>query len=109
MARVIDEPRFVVKQNASNGLSFDVSSHRTFTEAEAYVTGLGRTGTHNELYIVDLSKNTLADTADEAEQAHLAAALETERKRTELMDITAANNKRARELAAETAALKANG
>jgi len=101
---LVNQPRFVLLSRQP-GLDETISEHPTFSEAEEYQKGLGRTGKHVDMYIVDRSKNVIADASSEEEAKKLADALALEAKRKALMDIQEENLKRAEELKARQAAL----
>ncbi len=99
--------RFVLKSRELD-LDQTIAEFETFTAAETYQKAIGRKGEHVKLFVVDKTVNVIADAADDAEQKKLDKAMEVERQRKELMDLQAANNERARNILAETAALNAS-
>ena len=101
---LVNQPRFVV-QSREPGLDTTISEHDSASEAQDYITALGRPGKHIDLYIIDRSRNVIADASSEEEQAKLAKSLDLESKRKALMDIQEENLARAESLAARQAAL----
>ncbi len=101
---LVNQPRFVVLSREPF-IDTTVSEHDTATEAQTYIEALGRPGKHVDLYIVDRSKNVIADASNEEETAKLTKALDLESKRKALMDIQEENIKRAEDLKARQSAI----
>lgn len=102
-----NQPRFVL-YSRQLGLDETISEHPTFTEAEEYQKSLGRSGKHVDMYIVDRSRNVVADASAEEDAKKLATALALEAQRKALMDIQEENLKRAEDLKNRQAALEAS-
>ena len=102
---LVNQPRFVVLSREP-GLDTTISEHPTATEAQDYITALGRTGKHVDLYIIDRSRNVIADASQEEETAKLTKSLALEAQRKALMDIQEENLRRAEDLKARQAAVE---